>query len=196
MIGKSVAIASILSLSTASVFAVDPVTSTGNFGGGTISFTGSVTEAPCSIPPGESSQTIDLGSVSNKQLMTPNGPGSSPVSIKINLKNCDLGTDNKYTKASLKFLEDGHIDSTGKNKGLLVTRGSSNVAVQLLNTSGTTPIDFTSDATMKPGTEVTLVNGADSTISFMAHLIGVTGSTTVPTPGTISAQVSYQLSYY
>ncbi|ELY9407330.1 fimbrial protein StdA, partial [Salmonella enterica] len=43
-------------MSSASVFAdgtVPAPTSTGKFGGGTITFTGSVTEAPCSIPAGE-----------------------------------------------------------------------------------------------------------------------------------------------
>ncbi|EIK6010629.1 long polar fimbrial protein LpfA, partial [Salmonella enterica] len=73
-------------MSSASVFAVDPSpTSTGKFGGGTITFTGSVTEAPCSIPAGEANQNIDLGTVSNKVLGTSSLSGSTPVPVKINL---------------------------------------------------------------------------------------------------------------
>ncbi|HFW4799178.1 TPA: fimbrial protein [Salmonella enterica subsp. diarizonae serovar 60-67:z35:-] len=186
-------------MSSASVFAEGPApapASTGKFGGGTITFTGSVTEAPCSIPAGEANQTIDLGVVSNKVLPSSGSPGSTPVPVKINLKNCDLGTSPKYTKASLKFLDDGNLSSAGKNKGLLNVTGSKDVAVQLLDRTGIHPIDFTSDASMKPGTEVSLSTGTDSTIVFMAHMTGVTGSSGTPPAGDIKAQVSYQLDYH
>lgn len=185
-------------MSSASVFATGTgeatTTPTGKFGGGTITFTGSVTEAPCSIPAGEANQNIDLGVVSNKKLNTSSTGGSDPVSVKITLKNCDLGSSPAYTKASLKFLDDGNLST--KNKGLLNTTGSKDVAVQLLDRTGIHPIDFTSDTLMKPGTEVSLNTGADSTIVFMAHLIGTSGSSTLPTAGDIKAQVSYQLDYH
>ncbi|EJM2521989.1 type 1 fimbrial protein [Salmonella enterica] len=168
-------------------------TATGKFGGGTIIFTGSVTEAPCSIPAGEASQNVDLGTLSNKQL-TSSKPGSPPVQVKITLKNCDLGSTPKYSKASLKFLDDGNLSSTAKNKGFLSTSGSKDVSVQLLDRTGAHPIDFTSDATMKPGTEVSLSDGADSTIIFLAHLMGTASD--APPAGDVKAQVSYQLSYY
>ncbi|HAF8819383.1 TPA: hypothetical protein G5V04_004994 [Salmonella enterica] len=185
-------------MSSASVFAGEaaPATSTGKFGGGTITFTGSVTEAPCSIPAGEANQNIDLGVVSNKLLTSAKPNGSDPVAVRINLKNCDLGVSPAYTKASLKFLDDGNLSTSGKNKGLLNTTGSTNVSVQLLDRTGTHPIDFTSDDTMKPGTEVSLSTGVDSTIVFMAHLIGSSGSTPLPSAGAIKAQVSYQLDYH
>lgn len=186
-------------MSSASVFAAvdssSPASSTGKFGGGTITFTGSVTEAPCSIPAGEANQNIDLGVVSNKLLVS-SKPGSDPVAVKINLKNCDLGGTPAYTKASLKFLDDGNLSTSGKNKGLLNTTGSTNVSVQLLDRTGTHPIDFTSDDPMKSGTEVSLSTGVDSTIVFMAHLIGSSGSTPLPSAGAIKAQVSYQLDYH
>ncbi len=187
-------------MSSASVFAAgtdtSAPTSTGKFGGGTITFTGSVTEAPCSIPAGEANQNIDLGVVSNKVLTSSSLSGSTPVPVKINLKNCDLGEASTYHKASLKFLDDGNLSSAGKNKGLLNVTGSKDVAVQLLDRTGVHPIDFTSDETMKPGTEVSLSTGADSTIVFMAHMMGVTGSTGTPPAGNIKAQVSYQLDYH
>ncbi|HFW0767372.1 TPA: fimbrial protein, partial [Salmonella enterica subsp. enterica serovar Java] len=104
--------------------------------GGTITFTGSVTEAPCSIPAGEANQNIDLGVVSNKVLTSSSLSGSTPVPVKINLKNCDLGGTPTYTKASLKFLDDGNLSSAGKNKGLLNVTGSKDVAVQLLDRTG------------------------------------------------------------
>lgn len=185
-------------ISSASAFATgsSSTVAAGKFGGGVISFTGSVTEAPCSIPPGEVNQTIDLGAVSGSLLNSSSAKGSEPVTVKINLKNCDLGTDTKYSKASLKFMDDGKLDAAGKNKGLLVTRGSSDVAVQLLDNSGRNPIDLSSDTTMKPSTETSLTTGADSAITFMAHLIGTSGSVKTPSPGSITAQVTYQLDYH
>ncbi|EGI6330219.1 type 1 fimbrial protein [Salmonella enterica subsp. enterica serovar Adelaide] len=184
-------------MSSASVFAESPpaASSTGKFGGGTITFTGSVTEAPCSIPAGEANQNIDLGVVSNKLLVS-SKPGSDPVAVKINLKNCDLGGSPAYTKASLKFLNDGKLDATDLTKGFLQTTGPANVAVQLLDKSGITPIDFTSDAKMQPATDTSLTTGADSTVTFWAHLVGKTGSTSAPSAGSVTAQVSYQLDYH
>lgn len=182
-------------MSSASVFAdgaAPASTSTGKFGGGTITFTGSVTEAPCSIPAGEANQNIDLGVVSNKLLVS-SKPGSDPVAVKINLKNCDLGGTPAYTKASLKFLDDGNF-GTDKTKGYLKTTGPAGIAVQLLDRTAATPIDFTSDTTMKPGTEVSLSTGASSTIIFMARLAGTTSS--APAAGDVTAQVSYQLDYH
>lgn len=194
MIRKTfIAAATIAAVMGCSAAAADTApTATGKFGGGTIVFTGSVTEAPCSIPAGEASQNVDLGTLSNKQL-TSSKSGSTPVQVKITLKNCDLGTTPKYSKASLKFLDDGNL-GTDKTKGQLLTTGSTGVSVQLLDRTGVHPIDFTSDSTMKPGTEVSLSDGADSTIIFMAHLMGTTS--TVPPAGDVKAQVSYQLSYY
>ncbi|HAG0930197.1 TPA: type 1 fimbrial protein [Salmonella enterica] len=189
-------------MSSASVFAeggsvsASP-TPTGKFGGGTITFTGSVTEAPCSIPAGEANQNIDLGTVSNKVLAS-SGAGSTPVAVKINLKNCDLSTSSgstKYNKASLKFLNDGKLDSTDLSKGFLQTTGPVNVGVQLLDRT-MAGINFTSDDTMKPATEVALTTGADSTITFWARLKGKAGASTAPAAGSVTAQVSYQLDYH
>lgn len=186
-------------MGSAAAFAADgsaPAATTGKFGGGTISFTGSVTEAPCSIPPTDVNQSIFLGNVSNKELSSSASKGSDPVAIKINLKNCDLGTSPVYTKASLKFLDDGKLSSTGKNKGLLNTTGSKDVAVQLLDASGHNPIDFTSGTSMRPGTEVAVATGVEPTITFMAHIVGTSGTATTPPAGNISAQVAYQLDYH
>ncbi|HHR8285304.1 TPA: fimbrial protein [Salmonella enterica subsp. enterica serovar Muenchen] len=185
-------------MSSASVFAdgaVPAPTSTGKFGGGTITFTGSVTEAPCSIPAGEANQNIDLGAVSN-QLLVSSKNGSNPVAVKIELKNCDLGSAPKYAKASLKFLNDGKLDATDLTKGFLQTTGPENVAVQLLDKTGITPIDFTSDAKMQPATDTPLVSGANSTLTFWARLKGKAGASTPPSAGSVTAQVSYQLDYH
>ncbi|EAB6034299.1 hypothetical protein G3601_004867 [Salmonella enterica] len=184
-------------MSSASVFAdgtVPAPVSTGKFGGGTITFTGSVTEAPCSIPAGEANQNIDLGAVSN-QLLIASKTGSDPVPVKINLKNCDLGTSPKYSKASLAFLNDGKLDATDSAKGFLQTTGPANVGVQLLDRT-MAGINLTDKTAMQKSTETPLATGADSTVTFWAHLAGKTGSTSAPSAGSVTAQVSYQLDYH
>ncbi|EHI3196152.1 hypothetical protein J9Z47_003888 [Salmonella enterica] len=185
-------------MSSASVFAAgdssSPASSTGKFGGGTITFTGSVTEAPCSIPAGEANQTIDLGSVSNK-VLSGSAKGSTPVPVKINLINCDLGGTTTYSKASLAFQNDGKLDATDSAKGFLQTTGSSNVGVQLLDRA-MAGINLTDKTAMQKATETPLATGTDSTVTFWAHLAGKTGSTSAPPAGPVTAQVSYQLDYH
>lgn len=60
-----------------------------DFGGGTINFTGSVTNAPCSIDPNDEKLTVKLGQVSMKQLSA-KGDTSDPVDIKIHLNSCQF----------------------------------------------------------------------------------------------------------
>lgn len=66
-----------------------------NQGGGTITFTGSIIEAPCSISHENAEQTIDLGQISNVTLA--NGGKSQPRPFKIMLENCALTTKKTVT---------------------------------------------------------------------------------------------------
>jgi type 1 fimbria pilin len=59
-------------------------------GSGTITFTGSIIEAPCTISQENSEQTIDLGQISNASLA--NGGMSQPREFKVTLENCALST--------------------------------------------------------------------------------------------------------
>lgn len=164
----------------------------GDFGGGTINFTGSVTEAPCSITPGDDNQTINLGQVSQKLLKSSSGRGSNIILVKIRLGSCDLtaattgGT--AFTKASVTFTGPG-IDETNKTKGYLSNNGTaSNVAVQLTDSAGTA-MDLT-----KGTSDVTLSTGDGNNIQFGAHMVNSSTGGTV-TPGTVQAQVTYKLKY-
>ncbi|ENT3641911.1 fimbrial protein, partial [Salmonella enterica] len=60
-----------------------------NAGGGTIEFTGSVIEAPCSIVPESQNIQVKLGQVSNKTLKS-DGLTSSPQPIDIKLTGCEF----------------------------------------------------------------------------------------------------------
>lgn len=62
-------------------------------GHGTVTFTGSIIDAPCSITPETVDQTVDLGQVSNVALK--NGGKSTPKTFSIDLENCDVKTLNE-----------------------------------------------------------------------------------------------------
>ncbi|EBU9931175.1 fimbrial protein StdA, partial [Salmonella enterica subsp. enterica serovar Thompson] len=53
----------------ASVYAVDPPTA-GPFGSGKILFTGTITNSPCDIAPGDDAITVPFGQISYRKLNT------------------------------------------------------------------------------------------------------------------------------
>ncbi|HEB6950336.1 TPA: fimbrial protein StdA, partial [Salmonella enterica subsp. enterica serovar Hvittingfoss] len=119
-----------------SAFAADTT-----FGSGAIHFTGTVTNAPCSIAPGDDNLTISLGQVSKKQL-TATGNASPSVPVTIHLTGCSFDTPadgaSTFSKVTTSF--DGSLDSTNKGYVNTASGGAQNVVVQLLN-SDTTPVD-------------------------------------------------------
>lgn len=62
----------------------------GDMGQGTITFTGSVTEAPCSITGADTNLTINLGQISKKTLTTATSYSPS-VPMEIHLNGCQFG---------------------------------------------------------------------------------------------------------
>lgn len=165
----------------------------GDFGGGTINFTGSVTQAPCSIAPTDDNQTISLGQVSEKLLASSGGKGSAIVPVTIRLQSCDLSVPSgsqttTFTKAHVEFTGAG-IDTTNASKGFLTNSGTAtNVAVQLTDLAGA-GMDITSG---KGTPDVVLSTGDANTLQFGAHMVS-TGA--AATPGSVQATVTYKLTY-
>ncbi|SNY75335.1 fimbrial protein [Enterobacter sp. CC120223-11] len=98
-------------------------------GHGTVTFTGSVTEAPCSIDPENVDQTIELGQVSAAALSK--GGKSSPQNFTIKLTNCDI-SEKKSVSAKFTGAEGGTqgslgITGTAKGASIGITDGSGNV---------------------------------------------------------------------
>lgn len=86
---KTLVIATLMALGTTST------AQAAEQGGGTITFTGSIIEAPCTISQENSEQTIDLGQISNVSLA--NSGKSEPRQFTIALENCALATKNSVT---------------------------------------------------------------------------------------------------
>lgn len=63
-------------------------------GSGTVTFKGSIIDAPCSISPDTANQTVDMGQISSAAIEA--GP-TTPVPFQIQLENCTLTNENTVT---------------------------------------------------------------------------------------------------
>ncbi|CAG9406789.1 Fimbria A protein [Providencia alcalifaciens] len=162
-------------------------------GKGIVTFTGSIIEAPCSIAPGDESQTIDLGQVSNVTLQE--GKMSSAQPFEIHLQGCTLnatytdkdGKEHTYNNMVEVKFEGTEWLENGTNTGLIqITGEASGAGVALMNKSGT-KININSSTT-----ERAYASG-DNTLSFQAALQGQSGATVVP--GSFRATTNFTLAY-
>lgn len=158
-----------------------------NQGSGTVTFTGSIINAPCSIAPDSVDQTVNLGSVANKALV--NGGKSSPQNFNIKLQDCDLTGLAKNTITATFTGTPSKINAN--NLGLTGTaRGASIVLTQ----GGT-------DIKLGEATTATKVGEGNNTLTFAAYLQGESTTTTGVTtysaivPGDFKSVANFTLAY-
>ena len=157
-----------------------------NEGEGKITFTGSITDAPCSIAAGSLDQVIPLGAVSNVALAVNGNTGvSTPMPFSIELKDCVVATAGTKDKVSVTFTGAASTyDATslgliGTAQGAYILMSQADGAKVALNTA-------------TAGQVVT--DGTNSTLSFTAALKGGgTGATIVP--GNFQVPTNFVLSY-
>ncbi|EDQ5929608.1 fimbrial protein [Salmonella enterica subsp. enterica] len=179
-------------ISTASVYA-DAIDNK-DFGGGTITFHGSVTESPCSIAPGDEKLDVNLGQVS-KNMLSAADKGSTPVDIKIHLNSCQFeasgtGTQNpdfgKFSKVDVEF---ANYNTSDASKGLLHNDGdATNVNVQLLDGLGQ-PVNLSRVTTADKAQQLT---GSAGEITLKARML----ASGAATAGSVNATVNYKLKYF
>ncbi|HBB6670560.1 TPA: fimbrial protein [Salmonella enterica] len=180
-------------IGTASVYA--DVINNKDFGGGTITFHGSVTESPCSIAPGDEKLDINLGQVS-KSMLSAADKGSTPVDIKIHLNSCQFEATGgqtppnpDYGKFSKVDVEFANYNSSDVANGLLHNDGdATNVDVQLLDGLGQ-PVHLDRVTTSATAQQLT---GAAGEISLKARML----ASGVATSGSVNATVNYKLKYF
>lgn len=165
----------------------------GEMGQGTITFTGSVTEAPCSITAADSNQVIDLGQISKKDLSAAN-KFSASVPISIHLTGCSFGTPTgtpatNLSKVGIAFTGAVSDAATGK---LTNTGTAANVVVQILDKTNTAPVNFTTAPAAANAQQMTDGGGAGNALNFFARLF----ATGVGGAGTVNSSVTYTLSYF
>ncbi|EBW7152297.1 fimbrial protein [Citrobacter braakii] len=183
-----------------SAFAADIPTT--DAGGGTIVFSGSVIDAPCSIVPENQNIQVDLGQVTKKSLAEADKK-SSLVPFTINLAQCSFedmtgnttqGATN-YSKVAVAF--SGITAPTGGDltKGEIANSATNNpaanVAIQLLKGDASTPVDLSKAPTAG---DITLdTSSATNKLNFFARMITVGGAAS---QGAVGATVTYKLRYF
>ncbi|EIT7186889.1 MAG: type 1 fimbrial protein [Serratia marcescens] len=164
-------------------FGLSSVAHAADQGHGTVTFTGSIVDAPCSISPETIDQTVNLGQVSNVALK--DGGKSTPKNFKIELENCTVTTGKtvQVTFTGAKAQE--------SNKNLLAITGSaSGAGIAMTDTSGAL-VELG-----KAGTAQILQNGKN-TLQFAAYMQGLSGGETAATvvPGDFTAITDFTLAY-
>lgn len=160
-----------------------PIISGGNQGSGTVTFKGSIIDAPCSIEPGSVDQTVKLGAIASAQLN--NGGKSTPQEFLIKLSGCDVKTAQTVTTTFNGL-------SSEAQPGMLALIGTARGASISINDldGKTLPL-----GTKSKGQGVN--NGAVN-LHFSAHLQGdpaVDDAPAVITPGEFNSVADFTLAY-
>ncbi|EHE7040241.1 fimbrial protein [Salmonella enterica subsp. enterica serovar Newport] len=185
-----------------SAFAAGDAISTTDAGHGTIQFTGSVIDAPCSIVPESQNIQVNLGQV-NLKTLNQQGKTSSSVPFSINLTGCSFATPAppnttvQYSKVAVTFPGTSSPSVEAAKKGE-ITNGAAdaagNVVIQLLYGDGTTPVDVSKVNPAAGDTDNIQLDSTSATskLQFYARMM----ATDVATAGNVGATVTYKLHYF
>ncbi|BEM02416.1 fimbrial A protein (plasmid) [Serratia marcescens] len=155
------------------------VANAANQGGGSVTFKGSIIDAPCSIEPESLDQTVKLGDIATGQLK--NGGKSTPQDILIKLVGCDAETAKTVTTT---------FSGTESEAapGLLAMRGTARGASIAIN-------DI--DGKVLPLNKASKPQAIDlgqPTLRFSAHLQG-NGASAALVPGEFTSVADFKLAY-
>lgn len=186
---------------TSAFAAANDTISTTDAGQGTIQFTGSVIDAPCSIVPESQNIQVNLGQVSLKTLDGAN-KYSSAVPVTINLTGCSFteGAANSpanYSKVSVTF-PDAHTPVGGDAKKGEIANGANNpaenVVIQLLKSDATSPVDFTKTPSATDTDNIQLDSTSSTNkLQFYARMMTLAAAAKA---GSVGATVTYKLHYF
>jgi len=156
-------------------------------GHGKVTFTGAIIDAPCSISPESSDQTVELGQISNVALK--NGGQSNPRPFSIDLENCSFEADDEgnpqKNKVAVTFtgMESSSVD------GLLGITGTAKGAAVAITDGAGDVIKLG-----QPTKDQVLQNG-NNTLQFSAYLQGASASEASIVPGDFQAVADFTLAY-
>lgn len=169
---KNMLVAALFSVSAFAAHAADE-------GKGTVTFNGSIIDAPCSITPESAAQDVDLGQISNVTLA--NNGSSAPESFTITLASCDADTADAVT---VTF--NGSHDADA-NDLLALSGSASGAGIAIANKDGS-PITLGS-----PSAAIDLIDGLNE-LTFTAYLKG-TDAVGGVVPGDFSTVADFTLVY-
>ncbi|ECP4390116.1 TPA: fimbrial protein [Salmonella enterica] len=174
----------------ASVFAAGSTPTTGPFGSGTVTFTGTITNSPCDVAPGDEKIIVPLGQISYRHLKAADDASDSKP-FTIHLQNCAFDPDDsatnknpigKMSKVTVSFT--GNADTN--NKGYVNKGSAQDVAVQLLKSDNHSILAPNTDA------DAQQLQTGNNELNFFARVVALGTSVT---PGTVESSVTYTLKY-
>ncbi|EBU8434933.1 fimbrial protein StdA [Salmonella enterica subsp. enterica serovar Ughelli] len=176
----------------ASVFAAGATPTAGPFGSGKITFTGTITNSPCDVAPGDDAITVPFGQISYRKLNAADATTNSKP-FTIHLQNCAFdpnspdvtGSAGKMSKVTVSFSGSG--DTT--HKAYISTGSAQHVGVQLLKNDNSTIIE---PNTPMPDADAQQLQAGNNELNFFARLIALGSDVT---PGDVNASVTYTLKY-
>ncbi|EDE6687181.1 fimbrial protein [Salmonella enterica subsp. enterica serovar Apeyeme] len=176
----------------ASTFAAETPPTTGPFGSGKVTFTGTITNSPCDIAPGDDAITVPFGQISYRKLNAANATTDSKP-FTIHLQNCAFdantttieGSAGKMSKVTVSF--SGAGDTT--HHAYISTGSAQHVGVQLLKNDNSTIIN---PNTAMADTDAQQLQAGNNELNFFARLIALDNGVT---PGDVNASVTYTLKY-
>jgi len=153
-------------------------------GHGTVTFTGSIIDAPCSITPETSDQTVDLGQVSNVALK--DGGKSTARNFSIDLENCELITDKEGKNNTVTVTFTGAESAEGNGR-LGITGTAQGASIAIADGAG-------SAIELGKATKAQTLQNGNNTLLFSAYLQGDNASAGV-VPGDFQAVADFTLAY-
>ncbi|ECJ2445880.1 fimbrial protein, partial [Salmonella enterica subsp. diarizonae] len=163
----------------ASVFAAGTTPTAGPFGSGKITFTGTITNSPCDIAPGDDAITVPFGQISYRRLNAVDATTDSKP-FTIHLQNCAFDPDDaatnknpagKMSKVTVSFSGGG--DAT--HHAYVSTGSAQHVGVQLLKSDNTTIIE---PNTPMQDADAKQLQAGNNELNFFARLIALAADVT------------------
>lgn len=153
-----------------------------NQGYGKVTFTGAITDSPCSISQKSTNQTVELGQISKVALK--NGGKSTPRTFDIQLENCTFEGEDAKNKVSLTF---SGVESKANNGLLGITGTASGASVAITDGSG---------QVVKLGqpTKIQALQNGNNGLLFSAYVQGDGGADTI-TEGDFQSVADFTLAY-
>ncbi|WP_368547362.1 fimbrial protein [Klebsiella pneumoniae] len=150
-------------------------------GHGTVTFTGSIIDSPCSITPDTVDQTVNLGEISTKALA--NGGKSTPRPFDIKLENCDVTS---LTDKTVTTTFTG-TESTELPGYFAIAGSASGASIAITNDDG-------SNIKLGNTSSPSIIQDGNNTLRFAAYLQGNGAQATV-IPGDFTSVANFTLAY-
>ncbi|EDV5630269.1 fimbrial protein [Salmonella enterica subsp. enterica] len=177
---------------SASAFAVDTTPTTGPFGSGKVTFTGTITNSPCDIAPGDDAITVQFGQISYRHLKNADDHSDSKP-FTIHLQNCAFDPNTTNTEGSAGKMSKVTVSFSGSgdtaHNAYISTGSAQHVGVQLLKSDNSTIIN---PNTAMADTDAQQLQAGNNELNFFARVVALA---TGVTPGDVNASVTYTLKY-